>query len=495
MILTSTTGTLEASPSPGNRMLRILAAGVLVTALIACPRAQWQANTGFSLPHDSLARVLASGTLRAVSRLNPATFVIDRYGPSGIELELASGFAASLGVELEMIPAATIGEAYAALDAGRADIAASGLTERRVAERAYLYSASYLGVSQQLVYRSGSPKPGSIADLVGTRVMVLAQSSSADALRRAQAALPNLGWMESTQADTPDLLRRLADGEIDAAVVKSHEFYMHAGLFPSLEVAFELPESEQLAWAVTESADNGRLYAAMQDFLHRSEQDGELDLLRERFFGYLPDINRLALNAFAARVDKQLPRLEPLMRRVAEQEGIDWRLLAAISYQESHWNPQAVSRKGASGMMMLTQRAATEVGVRDRHNMEQSLRGGARYFLGLMADLEGAIAPAERELFALAAYNMGAAHLDDARRLATLRGGSADNWTDVAEQLPLLAKREWRSHMLHGYARGLETVSFVNGVRQYHRFLEHHEDPQGLYAMTTGASARPASGS
>jgi membrane-bound lytic murein transglycosylase F len=122
--------------------------------------------------------------------------------------------------------------------------------------------------------------------------------------------------------------------------------------------------------------------------------------------------------------------------------------------------------------------------------MEQSLRGGARYFRKLMDELEGDISPADRELFALAAYNMGPAHLADARRLADLRGANPDLWSDVEDQLPLLAKREWRVHTEYGYARGLETASFVNGVRQYHRFLEHHEDPAGLYALT----ARPAPG-
>ena len=146
-------------------------------------------------------------------------------------------------------------------------------------------------------------------------------------------------------------------------------------------------------------------------------------------------------------------------------------------------------------MMMLTPRAASEVGVRDRSNMEQNLRGGAKYFRRLMDDLEGDIAPAERELFALAAYNMGPAHLADARKLASLRGANPDLWSDVENQLPLLGKREWRTHTDYGYARGLETASFVNGVWQYHRFLEHHGNADGLYAIRTPRDTRGASGS
>ena len=106
MLLTSPTGTLEAGLTMRSRMLRLFVSGVLLTLTLACPHASLQTDTGFSGPADALARVRASGKLRAVSRVNPATFVVDRYGPAGIEYELARDFAASLGVELEMIPAA-----------------------------------------------------------------------------------------------------------------------------------------------------------------------------------------------------------------------------------------------------------------------------------------------------------------------------------------------------------------------------------------------------
>lgn len=488
MSITSTTATLEVFVSRSVAIARRFAAGALCVMLLACPHAEYRA-TALPLPHDTLDRVLARGTLRAVSRVNPATFVVDRHGPAGIEYELAQAFANELGVALEMIPATNIGDAYAALDAGRADIATAGLTERRAGDVPYAYSAPYLGISQQVVYRSGSRRPGSLADLVGSRVMVLARTSSADALRRAQGALPRLAWMESTRGETADLLSALAAAEVDYVVVKSHEFYVHEGLFPSLEVAFDLPEPEQLAWAIREEPANERLFGAMQDFLARSERQGELEDLRERFYGHLPETNRLALSAFARRIDTQLPRYEALMRRVGEEEGIDWRLLAAISYQESHWNPGAVSRKGAAGMMMLMPQAASEVGIRDRRNAEQSLRGGARYFLKLAEDLPPGVPDNERELFMLAAYNMGPGRLQEARRLTAERGGNPELWADVEEQLRLGSAQGPQGR--RAARRNIETVTFVSRVRQYHRFLSHHEDEGGLFAQAASAPRRP----
>ena len=465
--------------------------GVLCAVLAACPSETYQSHSG-PLPRDSLDEVLARGKLRVVSRVNPATFVVDKHGPSGIEFELARAFAAQIGVELEMIPAANIAEAYAALDSGAADMAASGLSARLSASSSYWYSSPYLEVRQQIVYKSGSPRPRSLADLAGKRVMVLAQTSSADALAEAQRVQPDLAWMEATRIETFELLRKITDDEIDYAIVKSNEFQMHEGLFPGLEIAFELEEREQLSWATAERGRNARLHAAMQNFLARYEESGELDLLRERFFGFLPEINRKALTAFAERVETHLPRYEQMLRTIGAEEGIDWRLLAAISYQESHWNPRAVSYTGVKGMMMLTQATAREVGVTDRTNIEQSLRGGARYFLKLLEQVSEDIAPSERELFALAAYNMGPAHVEDARRLAEMRGADPDVWSDVEQQLPLLTKRAWHSRTRHGYARGYETMSFVSRIRQYHRFLEHHDEEASMYQVAQNASGLSA---
>jgi membrane-bound lytic murein transglycosylase F len=255
-------------------------------------------------------------------------------------------------------------------------------------------------------------------------------------------------------------------------------------------VAFTLPEPEQLAWAVPRGEHDDRLRTAIARFLAEQEANGELALLRERFYGYLPQVNRHALAAFAVRAERQLPRLEPLMRRIGDEEGLDWRLLAAVSYQESHWNPAAVSRMGAAGMMMLTPRAASEVGVHDRTDMEQSLRGGARYLLRLIERLDPQIVAEDRELFALAAYNIGAAHLEDARALARLRGADPNRWSDVKKQLPLLAHREWRHHLRSGYARGMETAGFVSRVRQYRRFLTHQDESGTLYQIAANSVSR-----
>lgn len=496
MSITITTATVDGRFPLAGRLLRGATLGILCAILVACPRATFHARET-AVPHDSLGEILARGTLRVATRVDASALAAGTDGPAGIEYELARAFAAQLGVRAEIVPLTNAGEVYAALDTGFADVAATGVSARRTLTRRYRYSAPYLGVDQQAVCRAGPAAPEAITDLVGRRVIVQAHGSSAEALRRAQQSLPALSWQEATRVETAVLLQKVAEGAADCTVLESQDYYMHEGLFPALEVAFALPEPEQLAWAVPRGEHDDRLRSAIARFFAEQEANGELALLRERFYGYLPEVNRHALTAFAARAERRLPRLEPLLRRIGEEEGVDWRLLAAMSYQESHWNPAAVSRMGAAGMMMLTPGAASEVGVRDRLDMEQSLRGGARYLLRLMERLDPSIVAEDRELFALAAYNIGPAHLEDARTLAALRGADPDRWSDVAAQLPLLARREWRQHLRSGYARGLETAGFVSQVRQYRRFLTHQDETGNLnqIAANTDRTADSAPGS
>src|SRR5690606_23333055 len=137
----------------------------------------------------------------------------------------------------------------------------------------------------------------------------------------------------------------------------------------------------------------------------------------------------------------RLPRFEGMFKTVAAETGLDWHLLAAIAYQESHWNPRAVSPTGVKGLMMLTRAAAGEVAVADRTDPEQSLWGGARYFLKLKARIPARIPEPDRTWFALAAYNVGLGHLEDARILTQRAGRDPDLWREVREYLPLLQKR------------------------------------------------------
>jgi membrane-bound lytic murein transglycosylase F len=146
-------------------------------------------------------------------------------------------------------------------------------------------------------------------------------------------------------------------------------------------------------------------------------------------------------------------------------------VLAAIGYQESHWDPEAISRTGVRGLMMLTEDTAASLNVTDRQNPAQSISGGARYFAQILKLLPEQIKQPERTWFALAAYNQGISHLEDARQLVAASGGDPDRWLDVRNALPLLSRPQWFTQTRAGYARGREAVNFVSNVRNYYDIL------------------------
>ena len=187
------------------------------------------------------------------------------------------------------------------------------------------------------------------------------------------------------------------------------------------------------------------------------------------------DMDRGSAVTFSRRLKTRLPKWEESLRAAAKEQGLDWKLLAAISYQESHWNPRAKSPTGVRGLMMLTLTTAREMGVKNRLDPQQSIRGGARYFKKTFNRIPDSVVGQDRLWMALAAYNVGMGHLEDARVLTQREGGDPNLWADVEQRLPLLAKRKYYSTLKHGYARGWEPVAYVRNIRSYHNTIAWHQ--------------------
>jgi membrane-bound lytic murein transglycosylase F len=181
---------------------------------------------------------------------------------------------------------------------------------------------------------------------------------------------------------------------------------------------------------------------------------------------------------FARHLQERLPRYEQTFQQAAKQHGVDWRLLAAMGYQESLWQADATSKTGVRGLMMLTQNTAQAMGVVNRLDAKQSIRGGAKYIDKIKQRLPKSVQEPDRTWLALAAYNIGGAHLADARKLAKAEGLNPDKWLDVKKMLPRLAQKKWFSKTRYGYARGGETVHFVQNIRRYYDILNWVTQPQ-----------------
>lgn len=419
-------------------------------------------------PSSQLEKIQKRGSLTIGTLYGPTTYFSNEHQASGMEFELAQQFASKLGVELEVVASADLPSLFRQLDSGKVDLLATGLTITEQRRQRVRFGPPYYQVSQKLVYKQGQPRPRKIRDLTGT-LMVLAGSSHVETLETLQQQHPGLNWQETRRHDPQEVLRMLIKGEIDYTVVDSTILDRNRRQFPDLSLAFTIGDTQQIAWVLARGQDDS-LYSEVIAFFGQQQSDGLIAQLEEKYFGHVQKFDYVDTHAFIKASQTRLPQYQPLFEKYAGDIG--WQPLAAISYQESHWDPLARSYTGVRGMMMLTKPTAAQVGVKSRLDPEESIRGGALYLQKLLTRLPHSIVEHERLWFALAAYNLGFGHLMDARKLASLAGKNPNSWTEVKQLLPLLEKRQYYRQTRHGFARGREAVHYVDNIRRYFETLK-----------------------
>ena len=427
---------------------------------------------------STLERVKEDGVLRVITRNSPATYFQDRNGETGFEYELVKRFADDLGVELKIETADNLDDLFTQLGKPNGPVlAAAGLVESEKRRQEARFSHPYLEVTPQIIYRNGQSRPTTAADLVGKRITVLKGSSHADQLAELKLQYPGIDYEESDAVEVVDLLRMVDEGQIDLTLVDSNEVAMNQVYFPNVRVAFDLGNARSQRWAVAAGEDNS-LLNEINDFLDKVEKNGTLQRLKDRYYGHVDVLGYVGAYTFAQHLQQRLPKYEKHFRAYAKEEKVDWRLLAAIGYQESLWQPAVTSKTGVRGLMMLTQNTAQAMGVSNRLDAKQSIMGGAKYLAKIKDELDDSIAEPDRTWFALAAYNVGTGHLEDARTLAKREGLNPNKWLDVKKMLPRLSQKQWYSKTRYGYARGGEPVHFVANIRRYYDILTWVTQPQ-----------------
>ena len=418
-----------------------------------------------------IVQIKTLGELRVATRTGPLAFYRGPDGiPEGPEYELAQRFADDLGVTLKITPMRSYADIYAALTSGQAHIAAAGLKIPMQSVPGVEFGPAYQHVREHLIYRRGAIRPGSLADIGNSDLEIAAGSSHAKTLEDARNSNPELVWVENSSTNSQALLDGVADGTVDYTIADSTEFALAHDAHPDLRIAFDFPGNRPLAWAASDR-DPG-FAQDMREYFTRLKVDGELAAIVNRYYGRSEDAEFAGGPGFMRHLQSRLPLYKQWFVEAAEQSSQDWRLLAAIGYQESKWNPRASSSAGARGLMQLTAETATEAKVTDLSDARQSIFGGARYFRQVYEKIPSHVPEPDRTWFALAAYNIGYGHVEDARVLAQKAGRDPDSWQEVRDFLPLLEQERWYTKTENGYARGWEPVRYVDNVRSYRDLLE-----------------------
>ncbi|MGQ5524962.1 membrane-bound lytic murein transglycosylase MltF [Chitinimonas sp. PSY-7] len=413
-----------------------------------------------------------SGELVVLIRNGSTSFYIDAEGKyAGLEYDLVTRFAEEIGVKVKFVVAPRASEMTNRLARHEAHLGV-GITQQ--VNKKVTFGPAYLTLQPVLMYRNQQRKPRDLADLGDSKVLV--SSLLAPGIRAIQAQYPALKWQEAEHQDTEELIEKVDSGLIDYAIVSTHSALVAQNYYPGVGMAFNASDPQPFSWgwptdAPPEFADQ------IQRYFKRVQEDGTLARLIDRYYGHAKRLQPIDATTFLSRRNTVLPRFRNLFVEAEASQGIDWRLLAALAYQESHWDPYATSAFGVRGMMMLTNDTADRLGVKDRLDPEQSIQGGAKYINILKDKLPARIPEPDRTWLALAGYNIGMAHLEDARILARRQKKSPDSWTDLKTVIPLLRNYEYFSTVKYGFARGGETVIFVENVRSYYDILVRFEHP------------------
>ncbi|MGE0357900.1 MAG: membrane-bound lytic murein transglycosylase MltF [Burkholderiales bacterium] len=433
---------------------------------------------GCEYPAKPVKPLSEGGKLVVLTINGPATWYEDAQGlPGGFEHDLVALFAKELGVPLGYDFVVSAEAAERGLAAGRAHFAAALLPRNFDMPGGLAWGPSYRTAQYQVVWRTTDPRPRSLADLAGKRVGVIGESYAEHLLTSPPKLTGPIERLDPGAAPE-DLLERLAEGHLDAALVDSARFTVARRHFPQIDVAFPFAKPVDFAWRVG-TVDQKPLLDRMKVFFARIARDGTLKRLEDRHFSHAARLTAIDAGTLLERINTRLPKLKPHFLEAERVSGFDWRLVAAIGYQESHWDPLATSPTGVRGLMMLTEETADRLKVADRLDPRESILGGARYLALLAATLPPRIPEPDRTWLALAAYNLGIGHLEDARILAQRKGLSPDSWQDVKLALPGLADPGTFQQLKHGYARGHEAMHFVDSVRNYQDILSRVEPRDG----------------
>jgi membrane-bound lytic murein transglycosylase F len=419
---------------------------------------------------SQLDQVKQRGMLTVLSRNGASSYYEDAGGPTGPEFELAKAFSEFLGVELKLELAEAFGQLEGQLLNGRGDMIAANLSRTKAREQRFNFGPDYLETSILVITRLNERRISSLADLEGRKIMVIAGSSYVEALEEAREEFPGLEWEARSDVGIESLLLAVADEAIDATLVDSSIFELHRSFYPRLEVSMNLPGTVPHAWAFPPGSDTSLADAAGL-FMSEARQNGLLAGIMEQFYQPATEHEPFDMVHFLQRVRDRLPPLIGAFQEAGEVYDVDWRLLAAMGYQESHWDAEATSFTGVRGIMMLTEQTAKQLGVSDRLDPYQSIDGGGRYLARLRDRLPDRIPEPDRTWMALAAYNLGMGHLRDARKLTQAQGLDPDRWADVSQSLSLLTQEQWFSKTRHGYARGNEARRFVENIQRYYEIL------------------------
>lgn len=419
-------------------------------------------------------------TIRFVTINSPNTYFLDSQSNyAGLEYDLAKQFVAFIGppYKLEFIVVDNFSKVLPTVMRGDADIAAADISITQGRQRLVHFGPAYNKVQPLLVYnKDKNNAPTQAKHLLDKTLVVPKATSFTERLRELQSTLPALTWRESETQSSEQLIEAVALGQIDYTVADNHLLALLQYHYPQLDTGMLLGNPDRIAWAMSKRMPRDK-QKKIEAFFKHIEKNGALRNLLDRYHGYTRRLNPLDVKTFLSRTQTLLPKYIRLFKDAQEITDIDWRLLAALSYQESHWDNYSTSPTNVRGLMMLTEQTSDMMNVSDRLDPKQSVMAGAKFLLWLKDRIPERIAEPDRTFLALAAYNNGVGHLEDARIIAQRLGRNPDSWADVKHGLQLLNDPAYYVNAKRGYCSCGAPIIYTESVRSYYQIMLKYFPP------------------
>jgi len=439
----------------------------------------WLSHTAYT-PYNKknelskLDEILKNRQLNVVLLNSPSTYYIGISEAQGFEYDLLSAYAEHLGVDLNITTAHTVKEAIELSNNPDVHITSASITRTPQRERRFNFGPSYFEVQEQVICNRsmlGSSKfPRDVEDLEGLNMMVGEDTSYSDTIIELQKDGYEINATFSSEYSTEELLDMVSKHDIDCTIADSNIYSLNLRYFTEIALAFSISQREQLAWLLVDNSP--KLKADMYTWLNDFNNKGKLAELKDHYYSYVLFFDYYNTKMFYKRIKSRLPKYKKYFKEAAARFQISWTLLASISYQESHWNPNAKSFTGVRGLMMLTKNTAKILGVKNRLNPKESIIGGTRHIKQMLKFVPQGVEGENRLKFALAAYNIGLGHIRDAQELAKRTGLNQNTWNDLKKVLPLLSQKKYYRTLKFGYARGEEPLRYVEAIYNYRDILE-----------------------
>lgn len=423
-----------------------------------------------------LEKIQAKKTLDVIILNSPTVYYEGANNTYGFEYELVKAFADSMNLDLNLSVVYTIKEALELSKQGVGDITVAGLTITDKRKKFYKFGPHYYQVQEQLIcnskmYRTGR-FPKDTIDLVGLNIVVGEDTNYINSLEKLNSEYNEITYSTTSEYSTEQLLELVHQQKIDCTVADSNIFMINQRYYPNLSRAFVLGDKQSLGWILRE--EDNSLNDALYEWLNIYEHSGKMAELRDFYYAFLNLFDYYDNKIFRQRLKKRLPKYIQYFKDAGKKYNVPWELLAAQSYQESHWNPRAKSHTGVRGMMMLTLVTAKQMGIKNRLDAKQSIYGGAKYLAKLEKRFPKEVKGKNRWALTLAAYNIGMGHIHDAQILARKLNKNPYSWKDMKSVLPLLGHVKYYKNLKYGYARGNEPIAYVNSIQNYVGLILNH---------------------